>query len=190
MKVRLKDIAAIQPGVHIRPSEYMDNQTGNYLGFRDFDDNLNFIGCLTKVDPGTVKTKYIMKDGDILFSTRIKFNAYNLPSFGKEKFIASNAFVIIKPDNRKVNSDFLSWTLNHFKTQQDFQKMMLGAILPYISVKKLEELKINLPSKETQQKIIDFYKIQQKEQSLLLKIAQKKEIYYQTLLFELMNNEQ
>ncbi len=154
------------------------------MSLRDFDKKGQFLDTSPKVFSDETKEKYLVENNNILFSTRVKFNAYQLPK-SEYNYIASNSFAIIKPNINKVLSEYLLWFLNHQNTQNRLNFIASGTErLPFISVKELYELDIPIPNLQKQKEISECYKLHQKEVSLMQKIIEKKEQYTQTLLLQ------
>ncbi len=190
MKISLKDIAELQPGVYLRANE--NARSAVYLlGIKDFDENLNLVEPSVIVDRSEVKDKYIIEESHILFSARLVFNAFKLPK-SKDVYVASNSFILIKPDLEKIHSGYLRWLLNHPHTQKRLIQLTQGTSrMPYISQKKLGSLSIDLPELAVQKNIAALYDLLNKEKTIRQKLTLKREEYLQALLLKkTMNNEQ
>src|SRR5699024_5838762 len=98
-KISLHKIAVLQPGVYLKKAA-KDSRTC-LLSLGDFDEELNFLGAETYVEEEKVKEKHIVQNHHVLFSSRMKFNAFRLPKT-RCFFVASNSFIILKPDVSKV----------------------------------------------------------------------------------------
>lgn len=183
MKTDLNSVAELQPGVYIKTVENAKDKA-YLLGIKDFDENFNLIQPSAEVDKNVVREKYIVQKDHVLFSTRLKFNAFKLPT-SKDVYVASNSFMLIKPDTKKVKPDYLRWFLNHPNTQQEFLQLQQGSSrMPYIGQKKLGEIQINLPKMSIQKEISTIYDIFNKEKDLTQKLISKKEQYVQSLLLK------
>lgn len=185
MKTKLKDIAELQPGVHIKISEDSNTEKVHILGLRDFDDELKYLGNAPEVNIQDVKDKYIIKKNHVLFSSRLKFNAFSLPKDSPKIFVASSSFIILKPLLDKVIPEYLIWYLNLPQTQAEFDYLSQATgRLPYISRKKLAETEIELPELSIQKEITHIVKLHDREKQLLQKLKQKKEQYIQSILLK------
>lgn len=184
MKIKLKYIASLQPGVYIKASEdtYISNKT-YLLGLRDFDDDLNYLNTAVEVDRTEVKEKYIIEDHHVLFSSRLKFKAFTLPKESSQTYVASNSFIIIKPNTKKVLSEYLLWYLNHPDTQSLFSLLSQATgRLSYINLTKLEEMEVELPPLDTQEEIVHINKLHIKEKQLMKSLIERKEQYINIIL--------
>lgn len=184
-KVKLRQITHLQPGVYIRDHKDHDSQTGYLLSLRDFDDHLSYTGTATPVNLAKVKEKYILAGKDLLFSTRQRFNAFLLPDVDQRPYIASNSFVIIRPDPGRIRTDYLWWYLNHPSTQKRLLYLAQGqSQVNYISVDELGEVEIHLPPVERQKQIAGLYLLRRREEELTKMINAKKELYLQSRLLK------
>lgn len=185
MITKLKDIAELQPGVHIKISDDPNTEKVHILGLRDFDDELNYLGNAAEVDKKEVKDKYIIENNHVLFSTRLKFNAFSLPKNSPNTFVASSSFIILKPLLDKVIPEYLIWYLNLPKTQAEFDYLSQATgRLPYISRRKLSEIEIELPDLSIQKEITHIVELHDREKQLIQKLTQKKEQYIQSILLK------
>lgn len=183
--MKLENIAELQLGVFIKASENNLTEKAFSLSLRDFDENLNYLGTAMEIDLREVKDKYISQQNDVLFSTRMKFNAFHLPKVDDKVYIASNSFVIIRPDVEKLLPEYLGWFLNHPNTQKVFQHLsQQGSRMPFISRKTLGELDIVIPDMQTQKEIAKIDELRNKEISITNKLIEKKETYIQNLLLK------
>lgn len=184
MKKVLKEVVHLQSGVYIPSSDYDGLDAMHVVGLRDFDDDLHFLETSSKVKPELVKDKYIVEESDVLFSTRMKFNAFRLPLNISQVYVASNSFVIIKPNINTVLPEYLTWYLNHPKTQMALSSFTQATgRVPYLSLRKLEEFVIDLPEMSIQKDIASLYGLWEKEKQLTKKLLKLKEAYLQEGLF-------
>src|SRR5690625_4123556 len=106
IKISLHKIADLQSGVYLKKAA--KDSRACLLSLGDFDEELNFLGAETYVEEEEVKEKYIVQNHHVLFSSRMRFNAFRLPETDGV-FVASNSFIILKPDLNKVLPDYLGW---------------------------------------------------------------------------------
>lgn len=108
----------------------------------------------------------------------------------KDTYVASNSFILIKPDVAKVFPNYLRWFLNHPNTQQQLNLLAQGSSrMPYISQMKLGSLWIDLPEPAIQKDIAALSDLLNKEKMIRQKLTIKREEYLQTLLFNTVKNE-
>lgn len=180
-RIAINKIAQLQSGVYLKTAE--ERQGAFLVGLKDFDEELNFIKASVPVNADEVKDKHIIGKDDVLFSTRLKFNAFRLPE-SKDAFVASNSFIIMRPDLVEVLPDYLAWYLNHPETQKQLALMAQSSSrMPYISLKKMADLEINLPQLLKQKEIVEMDELFKKEKNSTKHLLAKKEEYYQSILF-------
>lgn len=182
MKTKLGDICEIQSGLYVKPDERKEN-SAVLVNLKDFDENLDFIEPSAFTDPLEIKEKYIIGKNDVLVSTKLKFKAYRLPRLTDDIFVATNSFAILRPKDQNILPDYLKWYINHPDRKAFFSFAVQGTPrVPYIRVKKLAEMKIDLPDLETQKQFVSIDSLMKREKQLTQKILNKKEMYIQTLL--------
>ncbi len=185
MILTLKDIAQLQPGVYLKTNGNAANKAF-LLGIKDFDDELNLMDLSVAVDKNDVREKYIIKEHHILFSARLLFKAFKIPET-KEVLVASNSFILIKPDLTRVSPDYLRWFLNHPNTEHELKLLTQATSrVPYITQKKLGSLAVTLPELSVQEDIAAVYNLMGREKSIRQKLNIKREEYLQGLLLNMI----
>lgn len=188
MKINLQSVAELQPGVYLKPENEVQHKA-YLLGIKDFDDGLNLIESGIAVEKERVKEKYIIQKDHVLFSSRLVFNAFRLPK-SKKTYVASNSFILIKPDTKKLHPGYLRWFLNHPNIQKRLVQFTQGSSrVPYISQKKLGNLLIVLPELEVQKDLAKMNELLNREKSVRQKLIVKREEYLQALLLNRITNE-
>lgn len=182
-RVAISKVTQLQSGVYLKTAD--ENQKTFLIGLKDFDEDLSFLGGSVFVDRDEVREKHIIEENDVLFSTRLKFNAFRLPQT-EDVYVASNSFIIVKPNLDKVLPNYLVWYLNHPDTQKQLALMAQSSSrMPYISLKKIAGLEINLPQLLDQKRIIELDKLFKKEKSITQQLLAKKEELYQNILLDI-----
>ncbi|MGI9526699.1 MAG: restriction endonuclease subunit S [Weeksellaceae bacterium] len=182
MKKQLKDICRIQPGIHIKSSEFEKGGKSIFIKLNDVPlGNVNtYKFTFTNFE---VDDRFIIKEEDILFSTRIKFQAYHLPQHTKHPYIASSSFVILRPFYEIILKDYLIWYLNLPNISNIIHKQNAsGANMPFISIKNLKQLDVDLPPLNVQKEIVKIHALQMQERNLTQKILSLKQTYLQSIL--------
>lgn len=182
MRYQLSEICTIHPGVHIKSTDFVEEGSHVYLNLRDFDENFCLNDELTRVN-FEGKPQFIVEKNDILFSVRIKFNAYQVPVSINNQFVASTSFVILKPNENVVLRDYLTWYLNYSEDLKKLSEAQAKSTrMPYLSLKSIKGLEIYVPDMEQQKNIIEINQLLGKEKKLTNRILELKEIYIQNLL--------
>lgn len=168
--VKLKSILTYQglsSGYSFRGKiKHVHNGGVRVIQLKDFDDNYTSIGndCYL-ID--IVKSKYYLKTGDILFTSKGTNNfALVFKSIDDIPTIASSALFVIKVDETLANPNFIAWYINQSKVQNYFKTNEAGTYNTSINKKTLEEAPIALPSIEVQTKIATIADLHSQEKFL------------------------
>ena len=174
MKSQIKQIAKITSGIYLKgkPSGDVFN-----LQARDVDENFRFRKGLTPTAFSDLKVgKHYLHQGDVLVAS--KGNDFFAVVYNEEYFpaVASSIFLVIRNlDTHKVLPEYLSWFINHPKTQHYFKSVSKGTSLPTINKDHLASLEIPLPSVEKQKKIVLFDNLKSRRKKLITQICDLKE---------------
>lgn len=143
------------------------------IQMKDFENEYSTIGdeCVF-VDSQSIKTKYYLEDGDILFIAKgsnnyaVVYNKMDVPT------IASSALFILKVDRDKATPEFVAWYINQQDVQNYFKSNEAGTYATSINRKTLEEVPVKLPSLELQSKIATVASLHLREQLLNRKVSE------------------
>jgi len=155
-KYLLKDIAVTQTGPfgsQLHEEDYVNNGTPivtvEHLG--DLGFSLIKLPLVSDVDKTRLK-KYILKEGDIVFSRVGSIDRCTYVSKKEEGWLFSGRCLRVR-FNEKADARFISF---YFR-QKYFKEMMLnisvGATMPSLNTALMDNILLFLPSKETQQKV-------------------------------------
>ena len=120
-----------------------------YLDLNDPD--LEFI---SKEDYEYYARRFNVEKGDIIYSRFGSIGQAKLVTT-EQPFIASYSIVLIKPDNHKVNSAFLTYILNSEVVVKQAKIATKGSTNKNLHLKDIENLEIPLPPLEEQKKIVE-----------------------------------
>lgn len=99
--------------------------------------------------------------------------------------IASSAFATLKAlDVAVLLPEYLSWFINHPKTQDQLKASAVGTNIPSISLKTLGELEIPLPPMEHQKNIVKLDSLFRKERWLKARLSSLKETLFNEQLYK------
>ncbi|UJH90564.1 restriction endonuclease subunit S [Antarcticibacterium sp. 1MA-6-2] len=155
MKHQIKHLAKITSGIYLKgkPSGDVFN-----LQARDVDEFYRFRKGLSPTAFSDAKVeKHYLHKGDVLVAS--KGNDFFAVVYNEEysPAVASSIFLVIRNlDIHRVVPEYLSWYINHPKTQHFFKSVSKGTSLPTINKNYLASLEIPLPSIEKQKKIVLF----------------------------------
>ena len=127
----------------------------------------------------------LAKLGDIIFRSRGQTNTAALLNEDTKNTIVAAPLFRVRPDIKKVVSEFLLWWINQPSSQSYLASRSKGTMVKMVSKQGLENLEINLPSLERQAKIAEFFSLSVREQQLLEAIKNHKAIYAQGILMQM-----
>lgn len=175
---KISELSAIFPG-YLSRKRIDDSTDGSHhlVQLKDFSPDRTALDRtkLSRFSPNRISSERNLKDGDVLYLSKgannFAFTANSLP----EPSLAASYFFILRP-TETILSDYLTWILNQKKTKTEINRQVAsGARIPVVRKSVLEELRIPLPSLETQQRIIELNKLQKTEKRLLLELIQSRE---------------
>ncbi len=160
-----------------RFSEFFDGPVGLWTG------------SLYMVTPKGPGWKYQVTPGDVLFVAKgsRNFGIAVTPRWVKpfldtwDDVLASSQFYILRPNVNRVLPDYLAWSLNQPTTQGRLQSMATGTHMKMIPKSSFEELLLDVPSIEIQEKIVTVDSLAAKERQLLGRIAKQRLLLVQTI---------
>lgn len=154
--------------------KHVHNGGVRVIQLKDFENDYTTIGndCYL-VDSETIKNKYYLETGNILFTSKGTNNfAIVFEVFDDTPTIASSALFVLKVDESLANPYFVAWYMNQSKVQNYFQTNEAGTYNTSINKTTLEETPIALPSLETQAKIANIAKLNNQELTISNEIMQ------------------
>ncbi len=173
MKIGLKHIANIQTGVFAKPI-YKGEII--YLQANHFDEKgrLNTLLQPNLNSTGIVE-KHLLKEGDVLFSAKGTKNFATWYKSSNIPAVASTSFFVIRLSEKNVLSEYITWFLNHPKTQRLLKTKAKGTSIASISKAVLSELEISIPDIHTQKLILKISILRNKEKELKQQIENLRE---------------
>lgn len=189
MQRKLASVATIQTGIYAKTVQEGD---AIYLQSR----HLNELG---QIDQGLTPDlyldekieKYSLREGDVLFPAKGTKNVSGVYQTRVGRAVASTSLFVIRIKNEFSNDllpEYLSWFLNHPRTQEFLKSQAKGASPPSISIKTLYDLKIQVPTHTTQQEIVRIHSLRIRENEITQQIAELKERILQYRLYHSTNN--
>ncbi|WP_338360074.1 restriction endonuclease subunit S [Yeosuana marina] len=165
MKIKLQNICHISTGVYVKTERIGDVY---YIQARDFDKYLNLeLGLKPEIYSGNINNNHYLKSGDIIIAAKgfhhfaFTFKEQVMPA------VASSMFIVLRQiDRNKAIPDFITWYINHPKTQTHLSRVSKGSSLPSINKSIIGELEISIPSLEKQELILTISKLRVEESRL------------------------
>lgn len=186
---KLNKIANLTSGIYAKPDISPDTL---YLQAVHFDK----FGQLDRLLRPQLNTngkteKHLLKNGDILFAAKgtNNFGIVYQASYGKA--VASSSFIVVRINQdtqETILPEYLAWFLSNTPGIRAFHQKQLGTTIPSISIKKLAEIEVQIPTIEKQHLIANIQQLRNKQKGLSLKLESARESQIQQLLINALNN--
>lgn len=163
----LKDIADIITGYTFRTA--LKSHAGGLMAViqaKDISGRYVVKDNLAKIDLQKYQTKAVIEENDIVISSRGSFKA-GIIKGNIANIIASSSVYVLRIKDKNILPEYLAIYLNSVNGQKKIREKMTGSIIKTILRRDLENLKIPIPIKDIQNKIIDLYRNNQAQQKLL-----------------------
>ncbi len=191
MKMKIKKLATVQMGYSFR-SRLEASEGGGVavIQMKDLlDDNTVSCDGLVRINMEAMKDHHLAQRGDLVFRSRgsLTTAAVLLEDPGKAVVAAPLLRIrVTKPD--KVLPEYLNWYISQRDAQIFLTSRAKGTVQKMISKQAIEDLEVALPSLEKQKNIVELAMLAAREQSLLQKLADKREQYISTVLMQFVNH--
>ena len=192
MKVKLKKLATVQMGYSFRSRlEAIGSGETAVIQMKDLLDE-NTVDCrgLVKIDMKNVKGHHLVKKGDLVFRSRGLLNTsailLNDPGYA---VVAAPLLRIRITNSDVILPEYLNWYISQHEAQAFFNSRAKGTVQKMISKQAIEDLEISLPGLEKQKSILELAALSTREQTLLNKIAEKREQYISSILMKFTEGE-
>ncbi len=169
--INVEDVADVQVGVVIKPSQYYTDKGNGVKAFRSLNIGEGFIKDNEWVyftEEGHKKnSKSIVKENDLLI---VRSGAPGTACVVTQKYIGYNAIdiIIVHPDCKKVNPYYLCCYTNMPHGKKQINEGIGGAAQQHFNVGKYNKLRLMLPPKELQDEFAAF--VHQVDKSKLLSL--------------------
>ena len=181
MLIKLSDLVQIRAGYQTRKGVEPDPYGSHFiLQIRDFNESRTSFdpANLARIEADSVNNEQILRDGDVIFLSKgirnFSFAPTNLP----QPTLAASYFFILRPKSEIVPA-YLSWFLNLDATKQLISKLASSGVhTPVVRRDVLEGLEIPVPEIESQQKIIELAGLMERQQELLVELAQAQKQFF------------
>ncbi len=157
--VNIEEVADIQVGVVIKPSQYYTEEGNGVRAFRSLNVGAGFIKDTDWVyftQEGHHKnTKSILRENDLLI---VRSGAPGTACVVTEQYAGYNAIdiIIAHPDCERVNPYYLCTFTNMPHGKKQIDEGTSGAAQQHFNIGKYSKLKLMLPPKELQDDFADF----------------------------------
>lgn len=157
--VNIEDVANVQVGVVIKPSQYYTDDYSGIKAFRSLNIGEGYIKnsdwvCFTK-DGNQKNSKSILKENDVLV---VRSGAPGIACVVSKKYEGYNAIdiIIARPDLRKVNPYYLCTYTNMPHGRKQINEGIGGAAQQHFNVGKYNKVQLMLPPMGLQEDFMTF----------------------------------
>lgn len=157
--VHIEDVADVQVGVVIKPSQYYTDESNGIKAFRSLNVGAGFINDSDWVyftaEGHQKNSKSILRENDLLI---VRSGAPGTACVVTEDYVGCNAIdiIIAHPDCEKVNPYYLCTFTNMPHGKKQIVEGTGGAAQQHFNVGKYNKLQLMLPPKELQDKFVEF----------------------------------
>jgi restriction endonuclease S subunit len=176
MRVNIINIADVRIGYQFRKKlEPVEDGTCRVIQIRDFNEDreLNSTGLLrVNIDKAG---PFLVTRGDVLFLSRGHKNWAAAIDADLQNTVAVSHFFVLKTRNAGVLPEYLAWYINQASAQQYLHvNARQGTHMPLVPMSAFKGLTIEIPSLETQRKIVELSKLMEKEKKVLAELEAKR----------------
>ncbi len=140
---------------------------------------------LTRIHLDPLPEKYLVSSGDVVFRSRgERTTAAVIDASFPALALAVLPLMILRPDPQVLSGAYLAWVINQEPAQRHFEESAQGTSLRMVSRSSLENLKIAVPSLETQQRILQLDALAERERDLAEQLTIKRHELIRRLLVE------
>lgn len=124
----------------------------------------------------------IVQDGDVIFNNISTYIGAAAVVKSLDNTYASQHVTLIRPNTSVILPDYLAAALNSGYVRPQVEQRAMGTIMPSLSLKELEKIKIPLPDLESQERIVNKIADSQRELTQIKQqLLQAEEIFLNTL---------
>ena len=193
-KINLNRLTAIRTGLvlsrHKASLQSEFKKDYNVISLKSFNDNgiydHSYIDSFES--DGNIKDENLIRKGDILFRLREPNNAIYIDKDYEDTIVSSLA-IIIRVVNDNINPIYLTHYLNSSMVKKQLFKDITVGSIPMTKVKDVENLLIDVPPLETQEKLASMQQLAIKEIKLLESLILEKQQYRKSIFEKIINQE-
>ena len=183
--INVENVADVQVGIVIKPSQYYTNKGNGVKAFRSLNIGEGFIkdnDWVYFTEEGHNKnSKSIVKENDLLI---VRSGAPGTACVVTEKYTGYNAIdiIIVHPDCEKINPYYLCYFTNMQHGKKQINEGTSGAAQQHFNVGKYNKLRLMLPPKELQDEFADFVHQIDKSKVAIQKSLDETQILFDSLM--------
>lgn len=142
-------------------------------------------GLLMRVQMDGLLDRYLVRGGDVLFRSRGERNtAIAIDERFGEPALAVLPLMILRPRLGVVTPQYLAWAINQPAAQRHFDSTACGTNMRMVPRTSLEQLEIDVPDLETQQRIVAIDALSERERTLSFLASEKRKELTSRILSE------
>ena len=183
--INVENVADVQVGIVIKPSQYYTNKGNGVKAFRSLNIGEGFIkdnDWVYFTEEGHNKnSKSIVKENDLMI---VRSGAPGTACVVTEKYTGYNAIdiIIVHPDCEKINPYYLCYFTNMQHGKKQINEGTSGAAQQHFNVGKYNKLRLMLPPKELQDEFADFVHQIDKSKVAIQKSLDETQILFDSLM--------
>ena len=183
--INVEDVADVQVGVVIKPSQYYTDKGNGVKAFRSLNIGEGFIkdnDWVYFTEEGHKKnSKSIVKENDLLI---VRSGAPGTACVVTQKYIGYNAIdiIIVHPDCKKINPYYLCCYTNMPHGKKQINEGIGGAAQQHFNVGKYNKLRLMLPPKELQDEFAAFIHQVDKSKVVVQKALDETQLLFDSLM--------
>ena len=183
--INVENVADVQVGIVIKPSQYYTNKGNGVKAFRSLNIGEGFIkdnDWVYFTEEGHNKnSKSIVKENDLLI---VRSGAPGTACVVTEKYTGYNAIdiIIVHPDCEKINPYYLCYFTNMPHGKKQINEGTSGAAQQHFNVGKYNKLRLMLPPKELQDEFADLVHQIDKSKVAIQKSLDETQILFDSLM--------
>ena len=161
----LKEVAQTFRGYQFNSKKQIEEKSGvgqySILKLGNIDDGeIDYKTLNSFDDPSSRADKFILKDGDVVFTCRgIGYKTALIHDIGNNKVVPSSNLMVIRPDSEYLDSMYLNYFLNSSLGKECIKRILTGGVIPTITKASLDNMEIPVVGKDTQEVVITRYQI-------------------------------
>lgn len=185
--LNIEDVADVQVGVVIKPSQYYTDEDNGIRAFRSLNVGSGYIKDTDWVyftkEGHQKNSKSILKENDLLI---VRSGAPGTACVVTKEYAGYNAIdiIIARPDCEKVNPYYLCTYTNMPHGKKQIDEGIGGAAQQHFNVGKYNKLQLMLPPMKFQNKFVDFIKQVNKSKAAVQKALDQTQLLFDSLMQE------
>lgn len=173
--MKLKELVISRSGFQ---GKVDDGDIFSQIKLKDVNSGIINYGELETFKSNNVLDKYLLKKGDIIFKAKSGDNTAALINEDLENTVATSHFLIatIKEEYKnKINTAYITMYLNSEYAQNYFKKHAQGTALAIIKLASFEDLEIEVPALEEQNRLAELYELMLEEKQIVKQLLEQRE---------------